>query len=114
MDDEEEDEQEVVVPDITAIQLTDQLAGDNPPYLVDVREDFEVAQGMIPGAVHIAMNTIPDNLAEFPQDRPVVIYCASGYRSYAVAAFLIQNGFTNVKNLDTGIHGWMMVQRSRK
>jgi rhodanese-related sulfurtransferase len=112
--DNEDDEEELVVPEITALQLTDQLAGENPPYLLDVREDWEVARGMIPGGVHIAMNTVPDHLAEIPTDRPVVVYCASGARSYAVAGYLLQNGFTDVKNLDSGIQGWAMVQRSRK
>jgi len=112
--DPEEDEEEINVPEITALQLTELMASDNPPFLVDVREAYEVAQGMIPGGVHIPMNSIPDRLSEIPLDKPVVIYCASGARSYAVTAFLIQNGYQDVKNLDSGIHGWAFVQRNKK
>ena len=81
--DTEDDEEEINVPEITALQLTELMASDNPPFLVDVREAYEVAQGMIPGGIHIPMNSIPDRLSEIPQDKPVVIYCASGARSRA-------------------------------
>lgn len=111
---DDEDEEEINIPEVGAVQLTNELAGENPPYLIDVREAWEVARGMIPGGIHIPMNDIPDRLADIPQDKPVVIYCASGARSYAVTGFLIQNGFNNVRNLDSGIQGWAMVQMNRK
>ena len=37
--------------------------------LIDVREDDEVAEGMIPGAIHIPLGQIPDRLSEIPQER---------------------------------------------
>ena len=109
-----EDEVELQVPEINVRQLQDLLAGPNPPQLIDVRENVEVARGMIPGAVHIVMNSIPDRLAEIPRDKPVVIYCATGARSYAVAAYLLENGFADVKNLDGGIVAWSAAQPRRR
>lgn len=107
------DEEEIKVPEISASQLNEMLAGENPPYLLDVRENWEVARGKIPGATHIVMNTIPDRLADIPTDKTVVVYCAAGARSYAVTAFLLHNGFTDVKNLADGIGAWALTQVKR-
>jgi rhodanese-related sulfurtransferase len=106
-------EEEIKVPEISAQQLNEALASERPPFLLDVREGWEVARGIIPGATHIVMNTIPARLAEIPSDKPVVVYCAAGVRSYAVAAFLLQNGFSAVQNLTGGIGAWAMTQVRR-
>jgi rhodanese-related sulfurtransferase len=110
---DEDEEEEIKVPEIGAIKLNEMLASNNPPYLLDVREQWEVSRGMIPGAAHIAMNTIPDRLADIPQDKPIVVYCAVGARSYAVAAFLLENGFKDVMSLEGGIGVWAMTQAKR-
>jgi len=107
------DDEEIEVPEIGPIKLNELMASETPPYLIDVRESWEVARGMIPEAVHIAMNTIPDHLADIPTDRMVVVYCATGARSDAVSAFLLENGFTDVKNLGGGIAAWAMTQMKR-
>lgn len=101
------------IPEISVTQLKQQLAGPNPPHLIDVRELMEVSRGMIAGAAHIPMNSIPDRLDDIPHDKPVVIYCASGARSYAVTAYLKDNGFDNVANLEGGILAWAMSQGGR-
>jgi rhodanese-related sulfurtransferase len=38
--------------------------------------------------------------------RETVVICHHGVRSFAVARFLEQQGFTNVINLDGGVAGW--------
>jgi rhodanese-related sulfurtransferase len=106
-------DEEIQVPEINVRQLKEQLAGPNPPRLIDVREQMEVSRGMIAGAAHIPMNSIPNRLADIPQDKPVVIYCATGARSYAVAAYLMDNGYSNVANLAGGIVAWSMLQAGR-
>lgn len=75
--------------------------------LVDVREPEEWLAGRIPGAVHIPLNTLPDHLAQIPADKPVVVVCASGVRSLYGASFLLENGYSEVYNLDGGTTGWM-------
>ncbi len=107
------DDEELKIPEITALQLKERLNGSNPPFLLDVREGWEVARGIIPGGVHIPMNSVPGRMNEIPQDRPVVVYCAAGSRSYSVTAFLLENGFTDVANLEGGIQAWAMVQSQR-
>jgi molybdopterin/thiamine biosynthesis adenylyltransferase/rhodanese-related sulfurtransferase len=76
--------------------------------LIDVREQDEVDQGAIPGAVHIPRgylemrveNAVPD------RDAPVVVYCAGGTRSLFGAETLQQLGYTNVRSLAGGFNAW--------
>ncbi|MGM8216545.1 rhodanese-like domain-containing protein [Bacillaceae bacterium W0354] len=73
--------------------------------IIDVREDEEVAQGMIPGAKHIALNTIPDRLNEFEKGKEYVMVCRSGRRSHNASLYLQENGY-NVQNLKGGMLEW--------
>lgn len=75
--------------------------------LLDVRESWEWVTARIPGARHIPMGQIPTRLAEIPQDRPVVVYCATGQRSGAVTDALRRAGYPRVFNVAGGIVAWM-------
>lgn len=86
----------------------DQLQGwsGEPPQLLDVRSDGEVARGVIPGMIHIPMHLIPIKVEELDPARPVVVYCASGARSAQVGYYLLRNRFGEVYNLVGGIQAW--------
>ncbi|MGL5417449.1 MAG: FAD-dependent oxidoreductase [Clostridium sp.] len=73
----------------------------NNTILVDVREDIEVQNGMIDGAVHIALNTLRDRVGELDKSKDIVIYCAVGVRGWIGERILRNNGF-NVRNLSGG------------
>jgi hydroxyacylglutathione hydrolase len=90
---------------LTASDLAVAIRGPQP-LLVDVRNPSEVALGAIPGAVHIPLAQLPARLAEIPRDRPVVAYCAGGYRSSVAAALLRRNGFADVSDLLGGYGAW--------
>jgi rhodanese-related sulfurtransferase len=75
-------------------------------YLIDVREDDEWAAGHAPGAYHLPMMEIPARMGEVPTDADVVVVCRSGGRSSQVVAYLMNNGWDNVRNLDGGMHQW--------
>ena len=62
--------------------------------ILDVREDFEVAEGMIPGALHIPMGQLQARLAELDPALPFIAVCRSGSRSARVADALNGAGFT--------------------
>jgi rhodanese-related sulfurtransferase len=66
----------------------------------DVREDFEVAEGMIPGALHIPMGQLSARLSELDPAVPVIAVCRSGNRSAAVAEAL--NGAGHKANTMAG------------
>jgi rhodanese-related sulfurtransferase len=77
------------------------------PLIVDVREPVEFASERIEGSVLIPMSVFADRHAELPKDRPLVMQCHSGSRSSSATMFLLQRGWTDVRNLDGGIAAWM-------
>lgn len=83
--------------------------------LVDVREDAECAQGMIPGAVHVVRGLLefcadpasPMHRPVLDPNRRVILHCASGGRSALSAVTLRQLGYTNVAHLEGGFRAWV-------
>jgi rhodanese-related sulfurtransferase len=75
-------------------------------YLLDVREDDEWVAGHAPGAHHLPMMDVPARMAEIPADGDVVVVCRMGGRSAQVTAYLVNQGWDNVRNLDGGMEDW--------
>jgi adenylyltransferase/sulfurtransferase len=101
----DEDEPEIVVPEITVEQLQAALQEADAPLVIDVREPHEWRLVRMSLARHIPMNEIPAYLDSIPHDRPVVVMCAHGSRSYSVAAWLIEQG-VDASSLAGGITQW--------
>lgn len=82
--------------------------GDEPPYLLDVREPWEwkIANLGDRGAELIPMGEVPDRLDELPREGDIVVYCRSGARSDRVARFLRDQGYEGAVNLAGGILAW--------
>jgi sulfur-carrier protein adenylyltransferase/sulfurtransferase len=76
--------------------------------VLDVREQDEVDQGIVPGAVHIPRGYLEQRVEQaFPDKRePVVIYCAAGVRSAFAAKTLQELGYTDVVSLAGGFGAW--------
>jgi glyoxylase-like metal-dependent hydrolase (beta-lactamase superfamily II)/rhodanese-related sulfurtransferase len=91
---------------LTAPELAELLSGPDAPVLVDVRNAGELAAGAVPGARHIPLAQLPHHLAELPRDRPVVTYCAGGYRSGVAASLLRREGHPDVSDLLGGYAAW--------
>jgi NADPH-dependent 2,4-dienoyl-CoA reductase/sulfur reductase-like enzyme/rhodanese-related sulfurtransferase len=70
--------------------------------VVDVRTPKEYLAGHIPGSINIPVDEIRDCLAEFPQDKEIVLYCRVGMRGYFACRILQGHGFKRVKNLSGG------------
>jgi rhodanese-related sulfurtransferase len=75
--------------------------------LVDVRTDAEVARGMIEGATHIVLPTLPGRVDALPFDQAVVFYCQSGARSAQACHWFAGQGGKQVYNLQGGILAWL-------
>ena len=75
--------------------------------LVDVRNDDEVAHGIIEGAIHIPLAALPSNYEALLKAETLVFYCHSGVRSAHAAAFIHQHDFTSAYNLTGGILAWV-------
>src|ERR1700682_4221993 len=82
--------------------------GIGKPVLIDVREQDEVEQGIIPGAIHIPRGYLESRVEQYVPDysTPIVAYCAGGNRSAFAAETLQQMGFTNVTSLKGGFGAW--------
>ena len=63
------------IPQMETSELRSRLQNGENVYMIDVREDEEVATGMISGAKHIPMGEIPNRLDEIPRDQEVVFIC---------------------------------------
>jgi rhodanese-related sulfurtransferase len=96
---------------ITPEQLRRQLEGGTPPFMLDVREPEEMADGVIPGSVNIPMDDVERRLRELPIDREIVVICHMGMRSASVARRLKALGYDPVTNLSGGVHAWLRQQR---
>src|SRR5438094_7614146 len=79
-------------------QLDASRNGTAKPVVIDVREQDEVDQGIVPGAIHIPRGYLESRVEQYvpDYDTPVVTYCASGNRSAFAAETLTQMGFKNV------------------
>ena len=77
-----------------------------PPAVLDVRENWEVALCSIPGSRHIPLGELTQRLDELDRDRRLVVVCHHGVRSRAAQAYLLAQGFRHVENLAGGIDAW--------
>jgi len=73
--------------------------------LVDVREEYEFAEGHVPGAVNLPMSTIGSRLDELP-DEPFDVICKVGGRSGRVVEALAARGY-DATNVDGGTDEWI-------
>jgi rhodanese-related sulfurtransferase len=80
---------------------------DGEAVVVDVREPDEFAQGHVPGARLVPLQTVPGLVGELPADEPVYLVCAVGARSAQAAMLLAQHGVDAV-NVDGGTRDWLM------
>lgn len=90
---------------ITTDELNKKLQNGEDLLLVDVREDEEVEEGMIPGARHIKMGDIPESLDKFEKDKEYIFICRSGNRSGNVAHYMQEQGY-KVVNMEGGMMNW--------
>jgi sulfur-carrier protein adenylyltransferase/sulfurtransferase len=76
--------------------------------LLDVRENEEVARGLIPGAKHISRGYLESRIEGSIPDRSqhVVVYCASGQRSALAAKTLQELGYEHVESMTGGFTLW--------
>jgi len=76
--------------------------------VIDVRETGEYEQGAIPGARLLPRGLLERDITGVIPDptRPVVLYCAGGWRSALAALTLQEMGYENVSSLAGGFDRW--------
>lgn len=87
-------------------KLADLRALEPALQLVDVRNPSETAQGTVPGAREVPLALLTAALDGLDRSAPVLVYCASGYRSQTAASVLLEAGFADVSDLLGGYQAW--------
>jgi rhodanese-related sulfurtransferase len=83
-----------------------ELAAGGDVVLLDVRTPGERAAASIPGSMHVPLTQLPQRLAEVPADRPLLVFCAGGYRSSIAASLLARSGREGVREIAGGVTAW--------
>jgi rhodanese-related sulfurtransferase len=96
------------LPTVTAHELKERLALEQPPLLLDVRSEKEFGTGHVPDAENIPVDQLPDRLAELAEykERGVILYCQTGRRVQIAAKTLTDAGFEDVTMLEGNMQAW--------
>jgi len=92
---------------ISVSELRRCLSGDAVPFLLDVREPEEMADGVIAGSVNIPMEDVEHRLDELPRDRDIIVVCHLGQRSAYITKKLNGLGYDRAINLVGGMEAWL-------
>ena len=93
--------------EIEVSQLAEKIAAGYK--VVDVRELSEYNDAHIPGAVHVPLQTVPDNIEVFRSEQEVFVVCQVGGRSGKACQYLMDQGVNNVVNVAGGTAGWILL-----
>ncbi|OUU23185.1 MAG: hypothetical protein CBC13_06195 [Planctomycetia bacterium TMED53] len=89
-------------------QVSDWLAAGEPIQLVDVREEYELVEGILPGAIHIPLASIPGSAQEeIDPERLTVVYCQHGIRSLQATRYLRSQGWEKITSMSGGFADWL-------
>ncbi len=94
------------VPSVDAMKASQMLAEKPAPVLIDVREPVEYKQGHVAGSRLIPLGELGGRLSEIPNDKRILVICATGSRSSAAARQLVKAGY-DVTNVSGGMMGWV-------
>lgn len=95
--------------DLSQENWTKQLHSDTNAVVLDVRTNEEVAEGIIPEAIHIDIYKGQGFIYEvekLDKQKNYYVYCRSGGRSAQACAIMNQLGFNNTYNLLGGFSEW--------
>jgi rhodanese-related sulfurtransferase len=74
--------------------------------LIDVREPWEYNRAKLENSQLIPLKEFPKHLDKFELKDLFLIYCHHGSRSFYACAYMMQQGFKDVYNLEGGIDAW--------
>ena len=96
----------IVVDHKTVQEIAAMLKGDNPPHIIDVREQWEWDIAHLEGSELIPLSSLPAQVHALDTARTYALLCHHGMRSEMAAHWLAQQGFTRLINIDGGIDAW--------
>ena len=85
----------------------------NTIQLVDIRTIEEYQKGAIPSAKNIDFRKedFALKMEAYNKQKPIYIYCYSGYRSEKASKLLLEKGFLKVYNYSGGYKDWFHKER---
>lgn len=97
-----------VLANLNAAQAAAWLREHPETQVLDVRSESEFAGGALPGAVNISLGdgAFDRKVGKLDRGRPVLVYCAGGYRSRKAVERLKSLGFGNIQHLHRGYMSW--------
>jgi len=98
-----------MIQDISVIELKRRIDANEAINILDVREQYEFDEFNLKGKL-IPLGELPGQLDEIAdwKNEEIIVHCRSGKRSATAQQFLLQNGFTNVRNLNGGVIDWQL------
>lgn len=94
------------LPEMEVEELARRLAVGDPPFVLDVREPWEIEICALPGATAIPLGDLAQRLGELPDDREIVVVCHHGGRSARAVGFLRSRANLEAVNLRGGVDAW--------
>ena len=94
------------LPVVSVHEADERRHGESEALLVDVRELNEYVELRVEGTVLMPVSQFAARFEELPRDRPLLMLCRSGARSGRATAFLLQQGFSDVRNVEGGMIAW--------
>lgn len=82
------------------------LQNEKGAMVIDVRTPQEQQGVRIPGSVVVPLGVIMEGSENLPKDKPLLLVCDVGGRSYAAGLYLLKNGYARLYNLRGGIAAW--------
>ena len=94
---------------VAAQELAKQIGSGSAPTILDVRSPAEYAAGHIPGAINIPHNELASRLGEIPGAKAseIVVHCQAGGRAAVAEKILVDQGYTDVRDLQGHFGGWV-------
>jgi len=89
---------------INAAEMAQRIQNNADMRLLDVRGAMEYYTFNI-GGINIPLDRLPDALplADWQKQDEIIVICKAGLRSKTAQSILLNNGYTNVRNLTGGI-----------
>lgn len=78
---------------------------------VDVRDPASFEAAHIPGATYLGDANVEKFVSHTDKTKPVVVYCYHGHTSLGGAAYLMDQGFTEVYSLIGGFERWRQTEK---
>lgn len=108
----EVDPRKATAPRLAPEQLREWYQENEEFTIVDMRNDYEFLSGHFKDSVNVGLEASRDLPAALDKlaplkEKKVVTVCTGGVRCEKMSAYLLANGFTDVYQLEDGMHGYM-------